>query len=949
MAAKQGLTAHLSQASEDARRAVLSRAPTAIKSHSWLSNLNTTCTIKSAPPRTPEVMTLLSNKSGWLVKRNEQQVWQRRWCCVVPHTFLYYFEAEPVSDDGDDGTREGFSGGGVYRSGAVVVENQDELNAAVRDGCKGKGSRDSTPLKGRDGISMYTSPSGDKVLPASVRGPTTTNGNLSPAGIIDLECYSCVNRSSRNDCVFELTGDEITNPDLRSFYFQAGSVEDCEIWTNALLSDRHSALRDEREAYRQVCESFQLQLQNLSDMIDEAEAKTSETETQLYNVRSGAEKFRSQIVNIVREALEQKGWTSVKTDSKNPASKIEELNDHLEKTRLHFLYQIDEVISSTNIGTTKNTGALITQVLADYLTTVMSSYTELGVEVTSMEHELSRSAGVDKAAVTDLKLKLKKMEAERDQERAQHESNIAKLSLQVKEFQRTNEELENQLQTQRVEFTMFQSQAKSKLQELSGHKKILKKEVINLRKKIDEIGSERDAALHITDSHKLQADTEKEKNAMLEKYIEKMENQVTMQQNMMEMISLSGMSQLDDDHGGGISRSNSVVGKIIGAPDDGSFSGFGFIRQPSPSPRMIRDSLRDPSPYRLPPRSRIPPSEHAPPPSPVRQKRVNSIPMTPPESPKGSNRQASYSNGEKHKYTERTPRRGTLDHELMGNQTNSTFENNMPSSSDSHNSLTHEERVNRYNEAVGKKNNHHTPKQNGHRLDNVVADDDDDDHDDHDDDNKSNVSELTEDRTQRAFDKNLQERQASLQYTMSDTTGENVIDGIPGKSQILPQSSQDSNTYPPRFILGAPAEDRPDDNRSSKSNAESTTNGTKLSVAQRARLAAERNANKVDINVQAETMRLQEARERQHVVKPPPPKTRSQSPGMFSNLASMISKKTADTKSLSSNTTEGKSEEVTLTLAERQQKQRERQLRVLREQGLLRDGQTISSHSSSQK
>ena len=53
MAAKQGLTAQIHQYSEDTKRSLLSRAPAGIKSHSWLSNLNTTCTIKSAPPRTP--------------------------------------------------------------------------------------------------------------------------------------------------------------------------------------------------------------------------------------------------------------------------------------------------------------------------------------------------------------------------------------------------------------------------------------------------------------------------------------------------------------------------------------------------------------------------------------------------------------------------------------------------------------------------------------------------------------------------------------------------------------------------------------------------------------------------------------------------------------------------------------------------------------------------------
>jgi hypothetical protein len=55
MAAKQGMAAHISQATDDAKRAMIARAPTSIVGHSWLSNLNTTCTIKSAPPRSPEV------------------------------------------------------------------------------------------------------------------------------------------------------------------------------------------------------------------------------------------------------------------------------------------------------------------------------------------------------------------------------------------------------------------------------------------------------------------------------------------------------------------------------------------------------------------------------------------------------------------------------------------------------------------------------------------------------------------------------------------------------------------------------------------------------------------------------------------------------------------------------------------------------------------------------
>jgi hypothetical protein len=34
----------------------------------------------------------MSVKSGFLLKRNEQGTWQRRYLCIVPHMFLYYFD-----------------------------------------------------------------------------------------------------------------------------------------------------------------------------------------------------------------------------------------------------------------------------------------------------------------------------------------------------------------------------------------------------------------------------------------------------------------------------------------------------------------------------------------------------------------------------------------------------------------------------------------------------------------------------------------------------------------------------------------------------------------------------------------------------------------------------------------------------------------------------------------
>ena len=55
---------------------------------------NTTMTIKSSPPKSAPAMAALGVRAGTLTKRNEQHVWQRRFCAVVPQTLLYYFEGE---------------------------------------------------------------------------------------------------------------------------------------------------------------------------------------------------------------------------------------------------------------------------------------------------------------------------------------------------------------------------------------------------------------------------------------------------------------------------------------------------------------------------------------------------------------------------------------------------------------------------------------------------------------------------------------------------------------------------------------------------------------------------------------------------------------------------------------------------------------------------------------
>lgn len=913
---------------------------------------------------------------------------------------MYYFEAEPAQNSNDDpdenyDIREGFSGGGVnnYRSDATIVENQDILNAAVRDGydngaigngssndngANGNGHGSVTPIKGMEShyhdVAVSPAINGKSMLAASVRGPKATFSNLQPTGIIDLECYSSINRSALHDCVFELTGDARTNPDLRSFYFQAADVEDCELWTTALLSDRHQALKDESEAYKQVCDSFQLQLQNMSDMIDEAEGKTDVAERELYNVRSQAEKGRKDVAEIVREALEQQPWGSPLT--RNGNNNLDGNNKILDMARLNYLDQLDEILALEDSlrSSNKSNRSSPVQLLADYLATVVGSHTELSIQLTSIEQKLNQTATVDNAAVSDLKLRLEKVEAEREEQKATSEENIASMESHIKESQQAFEDLENQLQTQRMEFSMFQSQAKSKLQELSSHKKILKKEVIELRKQKEEVESERDAALHITDSHKMNAENAKEKTDVLEKYIENMENQVRVQQNMMEMISLSGMSQsgmsqLGDGnnyHGG------SVVGRIIGAPDDNSFSSFGNMQQ----------RLRDASPLqnRLPPtnRTRLPPGQGQPPVSSITKKEIVTSPLSPRSAKKQVHKFGADSfdtddggfqipmsrNG-----SGSLAPRGVLDDELNVNGDGNNY------------GASRTPVLNRHLREDGKERDRNihrrldddgTPKTNNHQ----------DDEDEGDDDNKTNVSELTEDRTQRHLDSNSTSIR-QIHYTRSDNTGENIIgDGrgfrtktTDGRNVAVkyekapPPSVKEKEDFPPRYIS---APDQPDANDQSDilstTRSEvtmfSTTNKTKLSIAQKARIAASQKSNTIDITSVSETMKLSDTllaeAEKQVAEKPSSTPTRksrgrarSQSPGVFSSLGkslvsaidnSIIGVRAADNAAKSGNANSNintplspqEEEETKLTLVQRKKLQRERQLQVLREKGLLK-------------
>ena len=513
---------------------------------------------------------------------------------------------------------EGYSGGGINVVKATVAPSQfqnldqEALNTAVKEGyCEGGGVRSgfyaalpSIPFSsgnvagGEEPEDVLSADWEETTTPVKGSGDKSKYqfmpSNMQPVGIIDLECYTAVNRSKVNPTVLEVAGDAVTNPDLRSFYFQSANVEEAESWTKALLSDRHQSLKDETEAYRQVCDSFPLQLQACSEMIDAAEKKASEKEKEAYDVRCSAEEGRRKVVNAVREVLERECWEQMEmkksklrggrngfindafsdhsvsgrsrssrsgrsdcsVDSTKESSLLDSVLDEqyskLEINRCDLLRELEATLSSPTTNVVQPV-----QTLADYATIIASTFFDLRVHLKKYEKNLSQSVLQDQTELNKLKIEIQKRDAMLDDNEKRHAEMSSEMKSQLDQYKQEVVELTKQLDAQRMEFSMYQNSTKNKVSELQQHKKILKKEVIELRKKIDECGSETTTVAHKYEKIKSNYQAEKDRNATLERYIERLEKQVGVQQNMMEMMSTGGASFIGKTVGPGLTQCES--------------------------------------------------------------------------------------------------------------------------------------------------------------------------------------------------------------------------------------------------------------------------------------------------------------------------------------------------------------------------------------------------------
>ena len=521
MAAKQGLSAQISQASEDAKRGFLQR--THLTNSLWFSNLNTTCTIKSAPPRTPDVLGMLANKSGWLFKRNEQHVWQARYCCVVPHTFLYYFDQHPTIP---------------CQTPQLTSKQQEVLNKIVKQGFGKRGQKQSQPRSSIYNVLGAGAGGGNALndsteIPNDEAGPapsSTQPSTVTPAGIIDMECYTTIHRNNENELVMELAGDETVNPDLRSFYFCANTDQEGEEWTQALLGQRHSSLVDEREAYKQVCDGFSQQLQVLHTELDNAERQAENQQDELYRVRSQMEDTRRSTLRLISEIMSSENINSGSNSTR-----------HAKKA-----YKTDlETIQAQDLGILP-----AVQVMGDYTRVLEETCKDNGQEIANLQEKLGSKQEVDTSKVNELEDEMKQLKEEFNLQQASLQSQVETLSQKLLQSQKECQDVQKDLASQRMEMTMYQSSTRSKLGAVQSHKKILKKEVIDLRTKMEEKDSELGLYRHRDSSNKLKVEQERQKSKLLERYVDKIESQVKVQHNMMEMMSQAGSVYGGSAYGG---------------------------------------------------------------------------------------------------------------------------------------------------------------------------------------------------------------------------------------------------------------------------------------------------------------------------------------------------------------------------------------------------------------
>ena len=486
MVCTDSIAAQISQCSDSMKRAMFYSVPGAVCSKSSLfSNMSTPCAIQSSPSRTPEVMTEMSTKAGWLRSRSDRDGWRKRWCCIVPHTYLYIYEE-----------------GAAINQEKNIIDNK-KLEELVTDRNKRKYS---------------------------------FRKDMQPLGIIDLEAYSCSNKTEDGSYVFELKADDDVNPHLKPILFKGQSENDVDQWSDALLNHRYATLLDEKEAYLEVCEGATKQVSHWSDIVDTAESKNQILEMVNKNVRGAAEKNRVEINSIVRKTLLQglESSKSQRNENETVSNENEEkketesqdenysvqTNDHLSEIRSKYISLLNK-IEKEAIGQPLASNIVDSvKILADFVSVVVSENEKINSQIEKQD---------DTTGCTTMEIKIDSLTKANESENNQNDE-VKSLRDQMTKFKKEYETEKKKFVAKNLDFVMQSLAAKEQIDEMKLQNASLKRELTELR------NTGKVTSPEPIEQYESQIRAEKERNTELKQKIKGLNQRVKLQSSIIDCM-----------------------------------------------------------------------------------------------------------------------------------------------------------------------------------------------------------------------------------------------------------------------------------------------------------------------------------------------------------------------------------------------------------------------------
>jgi len=179
---------------------------------------------------------------------------------------------------------------------------------------------------------------------------------------------------------------------------------------------------------------------------------------------------------------------------------------------------------------------------------------------------VSNPQKIDVSELTSLKREFIENDRKGSLEKKRAEERIASLENLLQKTREGRESYANNLRAKEMEFNLLSKASKEKIYELGCHKKILKREVIDLRKKVDEIDCDVTAYRHKSLGLDEKVKAERERNNVLERHLDQVVSQIKMQEKLMDcMLSQTGGSAALSIQGGSVcfnSEAQSIVSDL---------------------------------------------------------------------------------------------------------------------------------------------------------------------------------------------------------------------------------------------------------------------------------------------------------------------------------------------------------------------------------------------------